>query len=95
MDSDTELQVCLVLKAKSASMVRASPDWSSDNPEKEVGSFSRTLELGRLQLHVCVDGGNGNLALPALLGSIHKEHCVKMETKAHVMHLSQGNPKTL
>lgn len=35
MDSDTELQVCLVVNAKSVSMVRASPDGSSDNPEKE------------------------------------------------------------
>lgn len=62
-------------------------------PEKEVGP-TQTLELDRLQLHICVDGGNGNPSLPALLGSTYKEHCMEMGIKAHVIHLSQGNPKT-
>lgn len=54
-----------------------------------------TLELGRLQLHFSVDRGKWKPS-PASSpdGSAHEEHCVEMGTKACVMHLSQGNPKT-
>ena len=94
MDSDTEIQVCLVVKAKSVSVVRNSPRLELRPPEKEVRPM-QTLELGRLQLHVSVDRAKWK-PFPASSpdGSAHKEHCVEMGTKARVMLLSQGNPNT-